>query len=322
MKPLRDELIRTSSADGRVSVRVLTSTNLVRDAVRRHATSPIASVALGRALGGGLLLATEAQSGERVQIQLRGDGPLGSVIVTADSEGTVRGYVQNPAVDLPLEGPKLSLARAIGLGTLAVERMHPSWSQPYSGICICSRASRSPRRLRSESTSGPVRTAKVVSRSKRLRATWCKGSPARMTRRFRISSGEWRRPPIRPNSCEQVRRRRSCCRSSSASSGMARSNVWNRAFVAAAAKRKSDWRPLCSGAMRFAVSRLVIATAQSNGRGRLGDPDFGQRVPVEFCSVLVGDHADLLDRESGEEVVDYLLGIRPSAVAVRIVGFE
>lgn len=134
MQPLRDELIRTSSADGRVSVRVLTSTNLVRDAVRRHATSPVASVALGRALGGGLLLATEAQSGERVQIQLRGDGPLGSVTVTADSEGTVRGYVQNPAVDLPLEGPKLSLARAIGLGTLAVERMHPSWSRPYSGI--------------------------------------------------------------------------------------------------------------------------------------------------------------------------------------------
>ena len=134
MQSLRDELIRTSSADGSMSVRVLTSTNLVRDAVRRHATSPIASVALGRALGGGLLLATEAQSGERVQIQLRGDGPLGSVVVTADSEGTVRGYVQNPAVDLPLEGPKLSLARAIGLGTLAVERMHPSWAQPYSGI--------------------------------------------------------------------------------------------------------------------------------------------------------------------------------------------
>jgi molecular chaperone Hsp33 len=134
MQPLRDELIRTTSADGSMSVRVLTSTNLVRDATRRHATSPVASVALGRALSGGLLLATEAQSGERVQIQLRGDGPLGNVIVTADSEGTVRGYVQNPAVELPLEGQQLSLARAIGFGTLAVERMHPSWSQPYSGI--------------------------------------------------------------------------------------------------------------------------------------------------------------------------------------------
>jgi len=134
MQVLRDELIRTSSADGSVSVRVLTSTNLVRDAARRHRTSPTASVALGRTLSGGLLLATEMQSGERVQIQLRGDGPLGSVVVTADSEGTVRGYVQNPEVELPLEGPKLSLARAIGLGTLVVERMHPSWSQPYSGI--------------------------------------------------------------------------------------------------------------------------------------------------------------------------------------------
>jgi molecular chaperone Hsp33 len=134
MRALRDELIRTTAADGQASVRVLTSTNLVRDAVGRHNTSPVASVALGRALGGGLLLATEAQSGERVQIQLRGDGPLGNIIVTADSEGMVRGYVQHPAVDLPLEGEQLSLARAIGFGTLAVERMHPSWSQPYSGI--------------------------------------------------------------------------------------------------------------------------------------------------------------------------------------------
>jgi len=134
MQPLRDELIRTTSANGSMSVRVLTSTNLVRDAASRHQTSPIASVALGRALSGGLLLATEAQSGERVQIQLRGDGPLGRVIVTADSEGTVRGYVQHPGIDLPLVGEQLSLSRAIGFGTLAVERMHPSWSQPYSGI--------------------------------------------------------------------------------------------------------------------------------------------------------------------------------------------
>ena len=134
MPPLRDELIRTLSEDGAVSLRVLTSTNLVREAVHRHQTSMPATVALGRALGGGLLLATETQSGERVQIQLRGDGPLGGITVTADGEGEVRGYVQRPQAEAPLVGPELGVSRAIGFGTLSIERMHSSWKRPYSGV--------------------------------------------------------------------------------------------------------------------------------------------------------------------------------------------
>jgi len=131
---LEDELIRTLSSDGAVSIRVLTSTNLVRDAVNRHETSPTATVALGRALSGGLLLATEAKLGERLQIQVGGDGPLGRILVTADSEGQVRGYVAHPQIDTPLVGPELGVRDAVGFGTLSVERMHPDWKHPYSGI--------------------------------------------------------------------------------------------------------------------------------------------------------------------------------------------
>jgi molecular chaperone Hsp33 len=134
MSMLRDELVRALSLDGSVSVRALSATNLVREAVRRHATSPTASVALGRSLMGALLLASEAQDGERVQLQVRGDGPLGTILVTADSEGTVRGYVQHPAANPPLEGEELGVARAVGLGILSVERNHASWKRPYSGI--------------------------------------------------------------------------------------------------------------------------------------------------------------------------------------------
>jgi molecular chaperone Hsp33 len=134
MLELRDELIRTLTTDASVSVRVLSATHLVREAARRHGTSPIATVALARALMGGLLLATEGQDGEHVQIQLRGRGPLGTITVTADSEGAVRGYVQHPAVSLPLVGEHFDTAAAIGLGELAVERNHPSWKRPYSGI--------------------------------------------------------------------------------------------------------------------------------------------------------------------------------------------
>jgi len=113
---------------------VLSATALVREAAARHATSPTASVALARALMGGLLLASEGQDEERVQIQVRGDGPLGTLLVTADADGSVRGYVQHPGANPPLVGESLGLAAAIGRGVLRVERNHPRWRQPYAGI--------------------------------------------------------------------------------------------------------------------------------------------------------------------------------------------
>lgn len=130
----RDSLLRASACEGSISLRVLSATNLVREAARRHGTSPTASVALGRALMGGLLLATEGQDGERVQLRVRGNGPLGMLLVTADSEGTVRGYAANPTTDAPLRGEHLGVCDAIGFGELHVERNHASWKRPYAGI--------------------------------------------------------------------------------------------------------------------------------------------------------------------------------------------
>jgi len=134
MEALRDELVRTHTTDGSASLRVLSATGLVREAARRHATSPTATVALGRALMGALLLATGGQDGERVQLHLRGDGPLGSILVTADSDGAVRGYVQHPSANPPLRGEDLGVCEAVGFGTLSVERNHASWKRPYTGI--------------------------------------------------------------------------------------------------------------------------------------------------------------------------------------------
>ena len=134
MKRLRDALLRTSAFDGSVSIRVLSATNLVREAAKRHGTSPTATVALGRALMGGLLLATEGQDGEQVQLRVRGNGPLGTLLVTADSEGAVRGYAANPTTDVPLRGEHLGVCDAIGFGELHVERNHASWKRPYAGI--------------------------------------------------------------------------------------------------------------------------------------------------------------------------------------------
>lgn len=131
---LQDELLRTLSSDGNLSVRVLVATNLVREAAHRHQTRPAATVALGRALMGALLLASESSDGMRVQLAFRGQGPLGSVVASAEGRESVRGYVTHPEADIPLEGPQLGIADALGLGELAVERIHPSWKRPYSGI--------------------------------------------------------------------------------------------------------------------------------------------------------------------------------------------
>jgi len=126
--------VRTLSADGGVAVRALVGTALVREAQQRHGTSPTATSALGRALLGGLLLASEAKDEETVQLQFRGDGPLGVVTVIADARGRVRGFVGDPSVDLPLRDGKLDVGGAVGRGILAVVRHHPAWREPYSGL--------------------------------------------------------------------------------------------------------------------------------------------------------------------------------------------
>jgi molecular chaperone Hsp33 len=129
-----DELIRTLSLDGKLSVRVLVATSLVGEAARRHGTEPTATAALGRGLMAALLLGAGAKDEETTQLQLRGDGPLGSLTAIADGLGRVRGYVQRPQTSLPSREGKLDVGAAVGKGVLCVVRYHPSWREPYSGI--------------------------------------------------------------------------------------------------------------------------------------------------------------------------------------------
>ncbi len=129
-----DALVRALSADGGVSVRAVVGTTLVEEAVRRHRPSPSGAAALGRALLGGVLLAAGAKDGETLQLQLRGDGPLGAVTVIADGTGAVRGFVGRPDVDALLGGGPADVGRAIGRGHLSVVRYRPGWREPYTGV--------------------------------------------------------------------------------------------------------------------------------------------------------------------------------------------
>jgi molecular chaperone Hsp33 len=127
-------LVRTVSADGGLSVRALVATPLVAEAAARHGTAPTASAALGRALMGAVLLAVGQQENETLQLQFRGNGPLGQVTVISDHLGQARGYVTDPSVHLPSRGTKLDVSGAVGKGILAVVRYHPAWREPYTGI--------------------------------------------------------------------------------------------------------------------------------------------------------------------------------------------
>jgi molecular chaperone Hsp33 len=128
-----DALVRTLSVRGGVAVRALVATQLVGEAARRHGTSPTASVALGRALMGAVLFAAGGKN-ETVQIEVRGDGPLGAIVAIADPEGRVRGYASHPSANPPARRGQLDVAGAVGRGTLAVVRSTASGAQPYTGI--------------------------------------------------------------------------------------------------------------------------------------------------------------------------------------------
>lgn len=129
-----DQLVRTVSTDGGIAVRVVVGTELVGEALRRHQTSATASVALGRALMGAVLLAATGKHGERVQLQFRGNGPLGQVVALADADGRVRGYVAHPRAEAHNEEGAIDVAAGVGRGVLAVVRHRADGRAPYSGI--------------------------------------------------------------------------------------------------------------------------------------------------------------------------------------------
>lgn len=128
-------LIRGVAADGGIRVVAADTTELVREAQERHGATATASAALGRTLTGALLLSHVLLKNhrDRVTLRLRGDGPLGGVIADAGLDGTVRGYVRQPEVNLPARSDgKLDVGSAVGSGDLEVIRSHAPYGEPYS----------------------------------------------------------------------------------------------------------------------------------------------------------------------------------------------
>ncbi len=132
---MADIFKRGTSMDGGVRVFAAVTTDLVNEAQRIHHTYPVATAALGRTLTAGVLMAAAGLKNETdsLTLQVKGDGPLGNIVVCADSELRVRGYVANPYVDRPLnEKGKLDVGGAVGKGVLNVIR-DLGMKEPYIG---------------------------------------------------------------------------------------------------------------------------------------------------------------------------------------------
>ena len=130
-----DHIIRAMSKDGFVKAVAVVSTETVERARNIHHTTAVATAALGRVLSAASMIGNMQKIEEgSVTLQFKGGGPLGTVLAVSDAEGNVRGYVQNPVIDLLEKYPgKLDVGAAVGTdGMLTVIRdLH--MKEPYIG---------------------------------------------------------------------------------------------------------------------------------------------------------------------------------------------
>lgn len=132
---MTDEIVRAITGDGFVKAAAITGRDIVERARNIHKLLPTATAALGRTLMGASLMGDMLKEEQgSLTLQIKGGGPLGTILAVSDCEGNVRGYVQNPQVELMEQRPgKLDVGRAVGTdGTLTVIK-DIGLKEPYVG---------------------------------------------------------------------------------------------------------------------------------------------------------------------------------------------
>ncbi len=133
----KDYIVRATAADGMIRAFAATTRNMVESARVHHNTSPIATAALGRLLTAAAMMGSDMKNDkDLLTIKINCDGPIGGLLVTADSKGHVKGYVNNPMVMLPPNDKgKLDVGGALDLGVLSVIK-DIGLKEPYVGQTI------------------------------------------------------------------------------------------------------------------------------------------------------------------------------------------
>ena len=134
---MTDYIVRATAANNQIRAFAATTKETVEAARQAHNTSPVATAALGRLLTGGAMMGSMMKNdSDLLTIQIKGDGPIGGLTVTADSKGNVKGYVEHPEVMLPPNAQgKLDVAGALGIGLISVIK-DMGLKEPYVGQTI------------------------------------------------------------------------------------------------------------------------------------------------------------------------------------------
>lgn len=131
---MTDYIVRATAANAQIRAFACTAQNTVETARQAHNTSPMVTAALGRLLCAGAMMGSMLKGDEDIlTLQIKGDGPVNGLTVTADAKGNVKGYANVPDVMLPANAiGKLDVAGAVGNGILSIIK-DMGLKEPYVG---------------------------------------------------------------------------------------------------------------------------------------------------------------------------------------------
>lgn len=132
---MKDYVIRATAGQGQIRAFVGTTTNMVEEARKLHETTKVATAAFGRTLTAtsmmGLMMKND---NDKLTVIIKGGGPIGTILATSNSKGIVKGYVENPYVEVPdYENGKLNVAAAVGTNGVVKVTKDLGLREPYNG---------------------------------------------------------------------------------------------------------------------------------------------------------------------------------------------